>query len=90
MYLTNQQLWIFHWVFYILLTQLYGNCVLEQINVVITDGDAQENSQLDNAIDKFFPHAQRFRCGWHIVNRSWMKQIEGPKSFPSEMQVFYE
>lgn len=89
-FLPNQQLWIFRWVFCILLPQLYGNHILQQINVVITDGDAQENSQLDNAIDKFFPHAQRFRCGWHIVNRSWMKRIEGPKSFPSEMQVFYE
>ena len=89
-FFSNQQLWIFRWGFSILLPQLYGNHILQQINVVIIDGDAQENSQIDNAIDKFFPHAKRFHCGWHIGNRSWMKQIEGLKSFPSEMQLFYE
>ena len=89
-FLPNQQMWIFRWVFCILLPKMYGHRILSQIQVVITDGDSQETTQLDNAIDLFFPQAKRVRCGWHIVNRGWNKYVEGPKSFGSSMQRQYE
>ena len=53
--LLNQQLWVFQWVFCVLLPKVYSNDLLSQIQVIITDGDAQESSQIDNAIDLFFP-----------------------------------
>jgi hypothetical protein len=36
---------------------------------LITDGDSQETSQLDNAIDAYFPQAIRVRCIWRVVDR---------------------
>ena len=89
-FLPNQQMWIFRWVFCILLPKMYGRRILSQIQVIITDGDSQETAQVDNAIDIFFPQAKRVRCGWHIVNRGWNKYVEGPKSFPNSMQSEYD
>ena len=88
-YLPNQQMWVFRWVFNVLLPEMYGNQVLSNVNTIITDGDSQEISQLDNAITTFFPHVKRIRCGWHIINRGWMKHIEGPKSFHKKFLPVY-
>ena len=84
-YLPNQQMWVFRWVFNVLLPEMYGNQVLSNVNTFITDGDSQEISQLDNAITTFFPRVKRIRCGWHIINRGWMHHIEGPKSFHKKL-----
>jgi hypothetical protein len=47
--------------------------LLSYIDIILTDGDSQETSQLDYAIKLFFPKAHRARCIWHIVNRGMMK-----------------
>ena len=51
--LPNQQLWVFRWIFCVLLPKVYSNDLLFQIKTIVTDGDAQESSQIDNAIDFF-------------------------------------
>ena len=56
--LPNQQLWVFRWVFCVLLPKVYSNDLLSQIKIIVTDGDAQESSQIDNAIDLFFPQVK--------------------------------
>ena len=89
-FLPNQQMWVFRWVFCVLLPKMYGKRLLSKVQVVITDGDSQEFSQLDNAIKSFFPQVKRVRCGWHIVNRGWNSNIEGPKVFPKSQQYFYD
>ena len=53
--LPNQKMLTFLWVFCVLLPKIFGNRVLSKIQVLITDGDSQETSQMDNAIDQFFP-----------------------------------
>ena len=52
--LPNQQLWVFRWIFCVLLPKVYSNDLLSQIKIIVTDGDAQESSKIDNAIDLFF------------------------------------
>ena len=89
-FLPNQQMWTFRWVFCVLFPQIYDNHILSKIQVFITDGDSQETSQLDNAIDSFFPQAKRIRCGWHIVNRGFLANVEGPRSFPKNMKIHYD
>ena len=38
--------------------------------MIITDGDSQETSQLDNAVRlNVYGNAQRRRCGWHIIEK---------------------
>ena len=40
--------------FCLLLPKVYSNDLLSQIKIIVTDGDAQESSQIDNTIDLFF------------------------------------
>ena len=44
--------------------------------MIITDGDPQEFSQIDNAILNVIPNAKRFRCGWHIVAQGFEKNVD--------------
>jgi len=43
---------------------------------VITDGDPQEFSQVDNVIENVIPNAKRVRCGWHIVRKGFEQYID--------------
>ena len=67
--LPNQQLWVFRWFFCVLFPKVYSNDLLSQIKIIVTDGDAQESSQIDNSIDLFFLQVKQVRCGWHIVHQ---------------------
>ena len=58
--------------------------------MIITNGDAQETSQLDLAIGLFFPHAVRVRCGWHLVDRGWIRHCPGPKSVDKAKQAKFK
>ena len=51
--LPNQQQWLFRWIFCVSLPKVHSNDLLFQIKTIVTDGDAQESSQIDNAIDFF-------------------------------------
>ena len=68
-YLPHEKTWIFRWLFCVVLPQLFGKPTVDQIKIIISDGDSQEIQQLDNAISLFLPNILRVRCGWHIV--SW-------------------
>lgn len=81
-YLPNQQAWVFRWVFQVAFVKLVGAATLRRIIMFITDGDSQETSQLDLAIAELIPQAKRARCGWHIVDRGWIKN--GPRPERSE------
>lgn len=88
--LPNQQKWIFRWVFCSLLPSLYDKDVLSRIRLFITDGDAQEIDQLNDAIDTFFPQVLRMRCGWHIVRQGWKNKIIPKSAFKNELREKYE
>jgi hypothetical protein len=45
------------------------------VKLVITDGDSQECEQMDAAIETVFKGAKRCRCGWHIVDRGWVRKV---------------
>jgi hypothetical protein len=62
-FMSNERAWAFRWLFLIVLPTLLGVAFLQLIQVVATDGDLQETSQLDIAIAKFFPQVLRVRCG---------------------------
>jgi len=87
-FLPNQKMWVFRWVFSVLLPKVYGNELLKQVQVFITDGDPQETQQLDNGLDLFFPKAKRIRCGWHLIDRGWNARCPTVKAFPSISEFF--
>ena len=68
-FLPNQQAWSFRWVFRTVLPKLIPADALSRVQVVLTDGDSQETSQLDSIIRDKYPSWLRVRCGWHLVNR---------------------
>ncbi len=69
---------------------------LNQIEIIITDGDKPETSPLDIAIGLYFPHVMRLQCWWHIMDPDWL--ANGPKSTevlklkssPTKMQSGYK
>ena len=49
---------------------------MSKIQIVITDRDPQEFSQVDNAIGNVTPNAKRVRCGWHIVHQGFDHYVD--------------
>jgi hypothetical protein len=63
--------WAYRWVFRRVLVEFLGETITERVHVIITDGDAQQNGELDAAVQQLFPQVKRLRCGWHIIDRTW-------------------
>ena len=62
-FLPYEKTCIFRWIFCVALPQLFGKPTVDQIKIIISDGDSQEIQQLDNAISLFLPTILRVRCG---------------------------
>jgi hypothetical protein len=78
-FLPNQCAWVFRWLFQSVFPRFFQANLLNQIVMVVTDGDSQETSQLDLAMKQFFPRAIRGRCIWHIVKRGMDKYFPKPR-----------
>jgi MULE transposase domain len=79
-YLPNERAWVFRWLFQTVMPTLLGKDGMKRVKVIVTDGDSQETSQLDIAISLHFGDVCRVRCGWHIVDRGWLRVCPGPRS----------
>ena len=77
-FLPNQRTWSFRWIFLHVLPTMFSKNTIGKIRVIISDGDSQEYQQIDVAIATFCPGIIRIRCGWHVIDRGWMRH--GPKS----------
>jgi hypothetical protein len=71
---------VFRWLFQTVMPTLLGKDYIERVRVIVTDGDSQETSQLDIAIALHFHNVCRGRCGWHVVDRGWIRCCPGVKS----------
>jgi hypothetical protein len=70
--------WTFKWLIQKVIPDMLGFEFLNEIELVIIDGDKPETSPLDIGIGLYFPRVMRLRCGWHIMDRGWL--ANGPKS----------
>ena len=75
-FMPNQQSWMFRWVFSVVFPRLIPKHILQNIKIVITDGDPQEFLQVDNAIENIIPNAKRVRCGWHLVHQGFDRYVD--------------
>ena len=75
-FLPNEQAWSFKWLFQVVFPSLLGEDYLNDVRIVLGDGDPQQISQLEDAIDKFFPNVYRARCSWHIIDRGWASKVQ--------------
>ena len=89
-FLPNEKGWVFRWIFSVVIPQLFGITILNRIQVIITDGDSQEYGQLDNAISEFMPHITRVRCGWHIIQKGWEKNMMSESAYPLCKDFYYQ
>jgi len=71
----NNCAWLFKWLLTVAVPALVGRTTCEAVRLVLTDGDSQECSQLDSALVDIFTNAVRRCCGWHIVDRGWMRKL---------------
>ena len=67
---------------------MFGHSILSRINIIISDGDAQEYGQIDNAIKKFLPQVRRVRCGWHIIEKGWQRKMLNRSVFVANPEVY--
>jgi hypothetical protein len=76
-FVPNERAWLFRWLFHIATPSLLGHVACESVQLQITDGDSQEISQLDQAMNTVFKNSLRRRCGWHIVEKGWDRNVAG-------------
>ena len=81
-FLPNQRTWGFRWIFCHVLPLMFTNETLDKINVIISDGDSKEYTQIDAAINLYAKNITRVRCAWHAIDRGWLSH--GPKSTNSK------
>jgi hypothetical protein len=77
-FLPSEQSWAYKWLFQTVFPVLIGKEVLKKISIIVTDGDSQEITQLEDAVNKFCPTVRRIRCSWHIIDRGWFKKVNIP------------
>ena len=68
-FLPNQRSWVFGWIFNHVLPTMYSRDTLNNVKVILSDGDSQEYHQIDIAINRFMPDVERVRCSWHVIDR---------------------
>ena len=79
-FMPNESGSFYRWVFLNCIPQLLGSRNLSRVRVMITDGDSHEFNAIDEAIFQHFVNATRIRCSYHVVQKTWEKEI-----FPTRM-----
>ena len=74
-FVPNERAWLFRWLFQVATPSLLGSGSCGLVRLVITDGDSQETSQLDDALKTVFKSSKRRRCGWQIINKGWERIV---------------
>jgi hypothetical protein len=77
-FVPNEKAWMFRWLFQQAIPTLIGWKTCKRINLILTDGDSQEYSQLDAALMAgVYGKAMRRRCGWHINEKGSALHLSG-------------
>ena len=75
----NETKAFFMWIFLRVMVLLLSKTTLSRTNLLLSDGDAQEYTSLDDSISNHvMPNAIRNRCGFHLVTKSWDRDIGDP------------
>jgi hypothetical protein len=84
-FMPNEQAWAYKWLFKVVFPALLGSKYVNDVSMILTDGDNQTIIQLEQAIDKRFgfhedgtPKVERARCSWHIIDRGWFSHVKYP------------
>ena len=86
MVLPNERKLAFKWIISFIIPTLLLEESLQQIKVVMTDGDVNQIVQLEEAIKDFMPGCYQQGCGWHIIFVQQFKKHTG-KTINELMQI---
>ena len=84
-WIPNQQRQTFRWFFKYVLPNLISKEFFKRTRLIISDGDTQQEAEIVNAIATYIPNALSGGCGWHIVDRGWLRKGPGLNSFPQRI-----
>ena len=74
MWIPNQKVWMFRYVFLHVIPTMIGLDYCKKIRAITSDGDIHLIKVIEEAVDKIFVNAVRIPCSWHIVDRSMLSQ----------------
>ena len=66
-WIPNQRTWMFRYILLEVIPKLFGEDFCIKVRAIISDGDRQLIRSIELAIAKFYLHAVRLPCTWHIV-----------------------
>jgi hypothetical protein len=81
-WLPDQRRYSFRWVFQHVLTGLVPQEFFLRTRLVMSDGDRQQQQEIETAIRDYMPNAKLGSCGWHIVDRGWRRNGPTTNIFP--------
>ncbi|CAJ1931399.1 unnamed protein product [Cylindrotheca closterium] len=84
-FMPNETSAFYNWVFQEALPSMLGKEHLERVNLVLTDGDSNEFSALENSMLKLLPNALRGRCGHHLIKKTLQKKSIAPSYFKNRV-----
>ena len=59
-FMPKQQSWMSRWIFSVVIPSLDSKKLLKKVIIIISDGDLQFFTQIDNAIGPYFKNAKKF------------------------------
>jgi hypothetical protein len=72
-WLPDQTRYSFRWVFQHVLIGLLPKEFFLRTRLIMSDGDRQQQQEIEAAIREYMPNARLGSCGWHIVDRGWRR-----------------
>jgi hypothetical protein len=61
-FLPIEQSEAYKWLFQTVFPVLIGKDVSNKLSIVVTDGNSQEITELEDTVNKFFPNVYHIRC----------------------------
>ena len=68
-WIPNQKKFMFRFVLFEVIPNLFGHDMCTKVRVFVSDGDIHQTSILDLAIERLYKNAVRIPCAWHLVDR---------------------
>ena len=73
LFMPNEKRATFRWIFKYVLPSLVDKALFKRTKYIMADGDAQQRNEVLGAIQTYMPNAIIGGCGWHIVDRGWLR-----------------
>ena len=77
----NQQSWMFRWIFSVVMPSFISKKLLDKVRIIISDGDSQFFTQIDNAIRPYFKNSKCICCGWYLICKGWERHVDNASEF---------